>query len=71
VKLTAARAYGVEAQVLASLAETFPGIDWDAQAAYFFQNRSRSEFARVAALLRRGTPKPQRCTSTPPGARLH
>src|SRR6185295_7168666 len=35
--LTAARAHGVEAQVLASLAETFPGIDWESQAAYFFQ----------------------------------
>jgi 3-hydroxyisobutyrate dehydrogenase-like beta-hydroxyacid dehydrogenase len=33
----AARAYGVESQVLASLAETFPGIDWEDQAAYFFQ----------------------------------
>ena len=34
---TAARAYGVESQVLASLVETFPGIDWEEQAAYFFQ----------------------------------
>jgi 3-hydroxyisobutyrate dehydrogenase-like beta-hydroxyacid dehydrogenase len=34
---TAARAYGVEAQVLASLHETFPGINWEEQAAYFFQ----------------------------------
>jgi 3-hydroxyisobutyrate dehydrogenase-like beta-hydroxyacid dehydrogenase len=34
---TAARAYGVEADVLASLAETFPGIDWERQAGYFFQ----------------------------------
>ncbi|HMG56243.1 MAG TPA: DUF1932 domain-containing protein [Kofleriaceae bacterium] len=34
---TAARAHGVESQVLASLAETFPGIDWEAQAASFFQ----------------------------------
>ena len=33
----AARAYGVEAQVLASLVETFPGIDWDDQTTYFFQ----------------------------------
>ncbi|MCX8116270.1 MAG: NAD(P)-dependent oxidoreductase, partial [Burkholderiaceae bacterium] len=35
--LTAARHYGVEEAVLASLKETFPGIDWDKQAAYFFQ----------------------------------
>lgn len=34
---SAARAYGVESQVLASLAETFPGIDWEEQATYFFQ----------------------------------
>ena len=35
--LTAARRYGVEDAVLASLGETFPGIDWERQAAYFFQ----------------------------------
>ena len=34
---TAARHYGVEDAVLASLAETFPGIDWEKQGAYFFQ----------------------------------
>jgi 3-hydroxyisobutyrate dehydrogenase-like beta-hydroxyacid dehydrogenase len=51
---TAARAYGVEDQVLASLAETFPGIDWEKQAAYFFQRviehgRRRSEEVREVA----------------------
>ncbi len=51
---TAARAYGVEAQVLASLAETFPGIDWEKQASYFFQRviqhgRRRAEEMREAA----------------------
>ena len=45
---TAARAYGVEKEVIASLFETFPGVDWEAQAAYFFQRviehgRRRSE----------------------------
>jgi 3-hydroxyisobutyrate dehydrogenase-like beta-hydroxyacid dehydrogenase len=35
--LTAARHYGVEGAVLASLLETFPGIDWEKQATYFFQ----------------------------------
>ncbi len=35
--LTTARAYGVEDKVIASLYETFPGIDWEQQAAYFFQ----------------------------------
>ena len=51
---TAARAYGVEDQVLASLKETFPGIDWEAQGAYFFQRviehgRRRSEEVREVA----------------------
>lgn len=51
---TAARAYGVEAQVLASLAETFPGIDWEKQGTYFFQRviqhgRRRAEEMREAA----------------------
>ena len=45
---TAARHYGVEDAVLASLQETFPGIDWEKQGAYFFQRviehgRRRSE----------------------------
>jgi 3-hydroxyisobutyrate dehydrogenase-like beta-hydroxyacid dehydrogenase len=52
--LTAARAYGVEDAVLASLKETFPGIDWEKQAAYFFQRviehgRRRSEEVREVA----------------------
>jgi 3-hydroxyisobutyrate dehydrogenase-like beta-hydroxyacid dehydrogenase len=51
---TTARAYGVEDAVLASLAETFPGIDWEKQAAYFFQRviehgRRRSEEGREVA----------------------
>ncbi len=51
---TAARAYGVEDSVLASLAETFPGIDWEKQGAYFFQRviehgRRRSEEVREVA----------------------
>lgn len=45
---TTARQYGVEDAVIASLYETFPGIDWEKQAAYFFQRviehgRRRSE----------------------------
>lgn len=31
-----ARAYGVEEQVIPTLAETFPGIDWQKTGAYFF-----------------------------------
>ncbi len=51
---TTARAYGVEDAVLASLQETFPGIDWEKQASYFFQRviehgRRRSEELREVA----------------------
>jgi 3-hydroxyisobutyrate dehydrogenase len=52
--LTAARHHGVEDAVLASLRETFPGIDWEKQATYFFQRviqhgRRRGEELREAA----------------------
>lgn len=51
---TAARHYGVEDAVVASLYETFPGIDWEKQASYFFQRviehgRRRSEEVREVA----------------------
>jgi 3-hydroxyisobutyrate dehydrogenase-like beta-hydroxyacid dehydrogenase len=51
---TTARAYGVEDAVIASLHETFPGIDWEKQATYFFQRaiehgRRRSEEVREVA----------------------
>lgn len=51
---TTARAYGVEDAVLASLAETFPGIDWEKQGTYFFQRviqhgRRRAEEVREVA----------------------
>lgn len=51
---TTARAYGVEDAVIASLQETFPGIDWEQQGAYFFQRviehgRRRSEEVREVA----------------------
>ena len=55
---TAARAYGVEDQVLESLKETFPGIDWEKQGAYFFQRaiqhgrRRAEEMREVAATVR-------------------
>ena len=55
---TTARAYGVEDAVIASLRETFPGIDWEKQGSYFFQRviehgRRRSEEVReVAATVR-------------------
>ena len=51
---TAARAYGVEDAVLASLKETLPGIDWEQQGAYYFQRviehgRRRCEEVREVA----------------------
>jgi len=52
--LVAARAYGVEAEVLASLAESYPQTDWEKQAAYVFERvirhgRRRAEEMREAA----------------------
>jgi len=52
---TTARHYGVEDAVIASLRESFPGIDWEKQAAYFFQRviehgRRRSEEVREVAV---------------------
>jgi 3-hydroxyisobutyrate dehydrogenase-like beta-hydroxyacid dehydrogenase len=57
---TTARHYGVEDAVLASLSETFPGIDWEKQASYFFQRviehgRRRSEEVREVAQTVRDT----------------
>ena len=53
--LVAARRYGVEDELIASLRETFPGLDWERQSAYFFQRaiehgRRRSEEMREAAV---------------------
>ena len=52
---TTARHYGVEDALIASLHETFPGVDWERQAAYFFQRviehgRRRSEEVREVAV---------------------
>jgi 3-hydroxyisobutyrate dehydrogenase-like beta-hydroxyacid dehydrogenase len=55
---TTARHHGVEDAVIASLVETYPGIDWEKQGAYLFQRviehgRRRSEEVReVAATVR-------------------
>ena len=51
---TAARRYGVEGALIKSLRETLPGVDWEKQAAYFFQRviehgRRRAEEMREAA----------------------
>jgi hypothetical protein len=67
---TAARAYGVEDAVLASLHETFPGIDWEAEGAYFFQRviehgRRRSEEVwEVAETVRDVGLEPMSATGT-------
>ena len=52
---TAARRYGVEGALIKSLRETFPGVDWEKHAAYFFQRviehgRRRGEEMREAAV---------------------
>ena len=49
-----ARRYGVEDEVLASLAETFPGLDWEKHGSYFFSRvvqhgKRRAEEMREAA----------------------
>lgn len=55
---TAARHHGVEDEVIASLVETFPGMDWEAQASYFFQRviahgrRRAEEMQEAAATVR-------------------
>jgi 3-hydroxyisobutyrate dehydrogenase-like beta-hydroxyacid dehydrogenase len=51
---TTARAYGVEDHVLPTLQETFPGIDWQKQGAYFFSRvvqhgKRRAEEMRESA----------------------
>ncbi|HJV01382.1 MAG TPA: DUF1932 domain-containing protein [Burkholderiaceae bacterium] len=66
---TAARAYGVEDAVLASLAETFPGIDWEQQGAYFFQRviehgrRRAEEVFEVAQTVREAGLEPLGATA--------
>lgn len=67
---TTARHYGVEDAVLASLKETFPGIDWEKQGAYFFQRviehgRRRSEEVReVAQTVREAGLEPYSASGT-------
>ena len=53
--MLAARHYGVEDEVLASLAETFPGLDWEKQASWFWKRvvqhgKRRAEEMREAAV---------------------
>lgn len=68
--LTTARAYGVEDAVVASLYETFPGIDWEKQAAYFFQRviehgrRRSEEVLEVAQTVREAGLEPWSAAGT-------
>ena len=53
--MLAARHYGVEDEVLASLAETFPNLDWEKQATWFWHRvvqhgKRRAEEMREAAV---------------------
>jgi len=56
--LLCARRHGVEDEVIASLAETFPGIDWERQATYFWSRvvqhgkRRAEEMREAAAMVR-------------------
>jgi len=67
---TAARAYGVEDAVVASLYETFPDIDWEQQASYFFQRviehgrRRAEEMREVAQTVREAGLEPWCATGT-------
>lgn len=67
---TTARAYGVEAAVLASLTETFPGIDWERQGAYFFQRviqhgrRRAEEMGEAAQTVREAGLEPWSAAGT-------
>jgi 3-hydroxyisobutyrate dehydrogenase-like beta-hydroxyacid dehydrogenase len=68
--LLAARRYGVEREVLASLAETFPGFDWERQATWFWRRvvqhgRRRAEEMREAAATVEGVAMaPRMATAT-------
>jgi 3-hydroxyisobutyrate dehydrogenase-like beta-hydroxyacid dehydrogenase len=53
---TTARAYGVEAHVLPTLAETFPSIDWEKTGGYFF--------SRVAQHGKRRAEEMRECATT-------
>jgi 3-hydroxyisobutyrate dehydrogenase-like beta-hydroxyacid dehydrogenase len=65
-----ARHYGVEDAVIASLQETFPGIDWDKQGAYFFQRviehgkRRAEEVREVAVTVHEAGLRPHSASGT-------
>ncbi len=67
---TTARHYGVEDAVIASLVETYPGIDWEKQGAYLFQRviehgrRRSEEVLEVAQTVREAGLAPLSATGT-------
>jgi 3-hydroxyisobutyrate dehydrogenase-like beta-hydroxyacid dehydrogenase len=67
---TAARAYGVEAQVLASLRETFPTLDWEQLGSYLVSRsalhgkRRAEEMREVAVTVREAGLEPWMATAT-------
>lgn len=67
---TAARHYGVEAAVLASLRETFPSIDWERQGAYLFSRvaqhgaRRAEEMREAAVTVREAGLEPHMASAT-------
>jgi 3-hydroxyisobutyrate dehydrogenase-like beta-hydroxyacid dehydrogenase len=67
---TTARHYGVEDAVIASLVETYPGIDWEKQGAYLFQRviehgrRRSEEVMEVAQTVREAGLTPFSATGT-------
>ena len=68
--LTAARKYGVDGPVLASLRETFPTIDWERQAAYLFSRvaqhgaRRAEEMHEAAVTVREAGLEPHMAAAT-------
>src|SRR6266581_2195338 len=53
---TLARCHGVERQLLASLTETFPEIDWDKQGTYFFSRVAKHGKRRAEEMREAATP---------------
>ena len=68
--LTTARHYGVEDAVIASLCETYPGVDWQQQASYAFQRviehgrRRGEEMLEAARTVRDAGLQPLSAAST-------
>lgn len=67
---TTARHYGVEEALLASLSATYPGIDWEQQAAYYFSRaiqhgrRRAEEMREVARTVREAGLEPLSASGT-------